>query len=512
MAIPGLSRTSADRAVAARELAQTNELAIDALEVKVTTVEIEDTSGTITIDSIGTADTTVNIENSNSTYKADLVVEGEITSTEGLINSAKFLGATAVELEASAGNITLDAVGGADTTCAIGNSGAAQCNTTIDGTLTVAEAITATTGGVTATAGGVTATAGGVTATLGDIVCTAGAITATVGAVNAATTVTSTTGKFAGATVAELEAGAGNITLDAIGAGTTSVDVGNSGGGVADFSVDGAAVVAGALTSTAGPITATAGDVVSAAGAVTAGTSMTAATTITSTTGKFAGGTDNAELEAPAGSITLDAIGAGTTAVAVGNSGGGVADLSVDGAAVVAGALTSTAGPITATAGDIVSAAGAVTSGTTMTAGTGLTATTGGVTATAGGLLVTAGRIREVMSATDINTQNDTMVVADIAKGIYVHTSVTGAGTVTTDTAANIIAGEGGVGALTADDQCLKCYYINDGDQTVTFGGGSGVTVADAGCTIGVNCAATLLFQRTSGSTVTLYIIGSVAA
>lgn len=172
------------------------------------------------------------------------------------------------------------------------------------------------------------------------------------------------------------------------------------------------------------------------------------------------------------------------------------------GLTLTTGGLTVTAGGLTVTAGGLTVTAG----GLTVTAG-GLTVTAGGLTITAGGLLVTAGRIREVMTPTDVDAQNNTLTVAQIVAGIVVHTSVTGGGTVTTDTAANIIAGAAGVGALTADGQAIKCYYVNDGDQTLTFAGGTGVTIADTGRTIGNNGAGTLLFRRTGAAAVTMYIL-----
>jgi hypothetical protein len=144
-----------------------------------------------------------------------------------------------------------------------------------------------------------------------------------------------------------------------------------------------------------------------------------------------------------------------------------------------------------------------------ITASAGLTATTGGVTVTAGGLLVTAGRIREVLTPADVDTQDNTLTVAQIVGGIVVHTSTTGGGTVTTDTAVNIIAGAGGVGALTADGQTITCYYINDGDQTLTLAGGNDVTFADVVQTIAANESALVLFRRVTSSTVTAYIVGA---
>lgn len=175
---------------------------------------------------------------------------------------------------------------------------------------------------------------------------------------------------------------------------------------------------------------------------------------------------------------------------------GSTLDLYVDG--TEAATMQSAAPTVTVANGLTVT-----TGGITATAG-GITATAGGLIATAGGLLVTAGRIREVMAATDVDAQNHTLTAANIFAGIVVHTSVTGAGTVTTDTAVNIVAG-----GLTADGQCILCYYINDGDQTVTFAGGEGVTAADVGQTVAENESAILLFRRASATTVTMYHFGA---
>lgn len=135
----------------------------------------------------------------------------------------------------------------------------------------------------------------------------------------------------------------------------------------------------------------------------------------------------------------------------------------------------------------------------------GLTVTAGGATITAGGLLVTAGRIREVMSPTDVDTQNHTLTAANILAGVVVHTSTTGAGTLTTDTAANIVAGI----PLDANGQTIACWYINDGDQTVTLAGGTNVTISDTGQTVATNEAALLLFYRTSATAVVCYVVGA---
>ena len=132
----------------------------------------------------------------------------------------------------------------------------------------------------------------------------------------------------------------------------------------------------------------------------------------------------------------------------------------------------------------------------TVTAATGLVSTTGG-------LHVKAGRVTETLTAVDDNSQNMTLAAADVLAGINVHTTVTSGGTVTTDTAANLISGI----PLTEDNQSVTSYYINDGDQTATFAGGTNVTVADTGSTVLTNEAAVLLWRRTSSSAVTLYIM-----
>lgn len=115
------------------------------------------------------------------------------------------------------------------------------------------------------------------------------------------------------------------------------------------------------------------------------------------------------------------------------------------------------------------------------------------------------GRRTEILTVVDDDSQNMTLAAADILAGINVHTSVTGGGTVTTDTAANIIAGV----PLGKDNESITSYYINDGSQTATFSGGSGVTIADAGNTVLTNESAVLVWRRTSSTAVTLYIVSS---
>jgi len=124
-------------------------------------------------------------------------------------------------------------------------------------------------------------------------------------------------------------------------------------------------------------------------------------------------------------------------------------------------------------------------------------------------LTVGSGRLIETLTATDVDTQNNTLSAAQIAGGIVVHTSTTGGGTVTTGTALAIIAGNAGVGALKKNGECVKCYYINDGDQTLTFAGGTDVTISDTAQTVATNEAALLVFMRTSATAVTCYVLGA---
>ena len=116
-----------------------------------------------------------------------------------------------------------------------------------------------------------------------------------------------------------------------------------------------------------------------------------------------------------------------------------------------------------------------------------------------------SGRNTEILTVVDDDSQNMTLAAADILAGINVHTSVTGGGTVTVDTAANIIAGV----PLEKDNECITSYYIHDGDQTATFAVASGTTIADVGNTVLTNESAVLIWRRTSATAVVLYIVSS---
>ena len=91
--------------------------------------------------------------------------------------------------------------------------------------------------------------------------------------------------------------------------------------------------------------------------------------------------------------------------------------------------------------------------------------------------LTVRGVLIEKLTAADADSQNHTLTIAQIVDGILVHTSVTGPGTLTTPTAALIIAGSGGKGVLSANGDCLTMDYINDGGEAVTVTAGANVTV-----------------------------------
>jgi len=116
-----------------------------------------------------------------------------------------------------------------------------------------------------------------------------------------------------------------------------------------------------------------------------------------------------------------------------------------------------------------------------------------------------SGRNTEILTVVDDDSQNMTLAAADILAGINVHTSVTGGGTVTVDTAANIIANV----PLEKDNECITSYYINDGNQTATFAVATGTSIANVANTVLTNEAAVLIWRRTSATEVTLYIASS---
>lgn len=77
-----------------------------------------------------------------------------------------------------------------------------------------------------------------------------------------------------------------------------------------------------------------------------------------------------------------------------------------------------------------------------------------------------------VATQVDTDAQNADLTAAILATGLLVHTSATGGGTLTVDTAANLDAAfpEWQIGEV------RTCHYVNDGNQTVTLTGSTGTT------------------------------------
>lgn len=96
----------------------------------------------------------------------------------------------------------------------------------------------------------------------------------------------------------------------------------------------------------------------------------------------------------------------------------------------------------------------------------------------------------------DVDSQNATLPAATLAAGLLVHTSVTGGGTLTVDTAANLDAAFPNWPIGTTMD----CHYVNDGDQTVTLTGATGVTRVSAQ-TIATLQGRRIVFLKTAAST-----------
>ena len=113
------------------------------------------------------------------------------------------------------------------------------------------------------------------------------------------------------------------------------------------------------------------------------------------------------------------------------------------------------------------------------------------------------------MIVTDVNAQTNTLTVEQIVGGIIVHTSTSGAGNVTIDSAANIISGFEGNGILQDIGDTITCYYINDGSEILTLIVDGDITIADAGQTIAANESALLIFRKTSATAVTVYSVGA---
>ncbi len=119
------------------------------------------------------------------------------------------------------------------------------------------------------------------------------------------------------------------------------------------------------------------------------------------------------------------------------------------------------------------------------------------------------GSLRPAMQSSTVTTDATagplTMTATMLLGGIIRRDPVGSDRTDVTDTAANILSlGSMGVG------DTLYCYYINTADaaETITISGGTNVTVTNPLQTIAQNESALLLLRATSGTTMTLDIIG----
>ncbi len=83
---------------------------------------------------------------------------------------------------------------------------------------------------------------------------------------------------------------------------------------------------------------------------------------------------------------------------------------------------------------------------------------------------LTTGFVKRKVTRVDADEQNTTLTAARFASGLLVHTSVTGGGTLTLDTGANLDAAFPDWKA----GETRECYYQNDGNQTVTLTGATG--------------------------------------
>lgn len=100
------------------------------------------------------------------------------------------------------------------------------------------------------------------------------------------------------------------------------------------------------------------------------------------------------------------------------------------------------------------------------------------------------------LTRVDVDAQNATLPASTLASGLLVHTSVTGAGTLTVDTGANLDAAfpDWQIG------ETMECTYVNDGTQTVTLTGDTGTTAVSAQ-TIATLQGRRIVFLKTAAST-----------
>lgn len=120
------------------------------------------------------------------------------------------------------------------------------------------------------------------------------------------------------------------------------------------------------------------------------------------------------------------------------------------------------------------------------------------------GNIYSAGNDVNNLALAAINPQNATLTAAQLLGGIIEHTVTTGAGTDTTDTAANI-------DAALANPQVgdtFQCTLINTSASAfaITVAAGAGVTLKGSQLTIAQNKTGILTFRRTGAGAWTCYL------
>lgn len=108
----------------------------------------------------------------------------------------------------------------------------------------------------------------------------------------------------------------------------------------------------------------------------------------------------------------------------------------------------------------------------------------------------TRGFVKGTTTRVDVDSQNATLPASTLTSGLLVHTSASAGGTLTVDTGANLdaafpdwVAGE-----------TRWCWYVNDGNQTVTLTGATGTTRL-AATTIATLQARQIVFLKTAAET-----------
>lgn len=106
----------------------------------------------------------------------------------------------------------------------------------------------------------------------------------------------------------------------------------------------------------------------------------------------------------------------------------------------------------------------------------------------------------QAVTRVDVDSTNATLPAATLLSGFLVHTSVTGAGTLTVDTGANLDAAfpEWQIGEV------YSCFYLNDGTQTVTLTGATGTTALSAQ-TIATLQGRMIRFLKTAAATYSVW-------